>query len=89
MHELLPSANKVLYLDADTVVRGDVAELLDASLANDELCAATPRRTLLGDKGVASLRGSKLQACVDVIVHSMPVLICGCLWLCCIAPVLK
>ena len=43
--ELLPAgAAKVLYLDADTIVRGDVAALFDASLPNDELCAATLRK---------------------------------------------
>ena len=61
--ELLPPGTpKVLYLDADVVVAGDVAALYDASLPHDELCAATLRKTTLGAKGVASLRGAALQA---------------------------
>ena len=58
---LLPSLRRVLYLDADVIVAGDVAALYDAALPKDELCAATLRKTLLGDKGIASLRGEKLQ----------------------------
>ena len=62
LHELLPPGTaKVLYLDADTIVQGDAVELYDQSLPNDELCAATLRRTRLGDKGVASLKGDKLN----------------------------
>lgn len=61
--ELLPrGARKVLYLDADVIVRGDAAKLYDAALPHDELCAATLRKQALGDKGVASLKGSRLQA---------------------------
>ena len=62
LHELLPAdAHKVLYLDADTIVRGDAVELYDAALPKDELCAATLRKQTLGAKGVASLKGEKLQ----------------------------
>ena len=61
--ELLPpSATKVLYLDADVIVAGDAAALYDSALPNDELCAATLRKTTLGAKGVASLRGERLGA---------------------------
>ena len=63
LHELLPrGASKVLYLDADTIVAGDAVALFDSSLPNGELCAATLRRQKLGDKGVASLKGERLQA---------------------------
>jgi len=62
LHELLPTGvPKVLYLDADTIVKGDVVQLIEDALPNDELCAATLRKQTLGDKGVASLKGSKLQ----------------------------
>ena len=62
LHELLPrSAHKVLYLDADTIVHGDAVELYDAALPHDELCAATLRKQTLGAKGVASLKGDRLQ----------------------------
>ena len=62
LHELLPSsASKVLYLDADTIVRGDAAQLYDEALPKNELCAATLRKQALGDKGVASLKGSQLR----------------------------
>jgi hypothetical protein len=61
--EMLPrAASKVLYLDADVIVKGDAVALYDASLTANELCAATMRKQTLGDKGVASLRGDKLQA---------------------------
>ena len=63
LHELLPKGvRKVLYLDADVIVRGDAVELYDEALPHDELCAATLRKQMLGDKGVASLRGEKLRA---------------------------
>ena len=60
LHKLLPTVDKVLYLDADVVVQGDAAALYDGALAHDELCAATARKMRLGDKGVASLRSPKL-----------------------------
>jgi lipopolysaccharide biosynthesis glycosyltransferase len=64
LRELLPpSASKVLYLAADTIVAGDAVALFDATLSSrDALCAATLRKQTLGDKGVASLKGSRLQA---------------------------
>ena len=62
MHRLFPTLRKVLYVDADVIVQGDVAELYDSSLPHDELCAATFRKQTLGQKGVASLRNEKLQA---------------------------
>ena len=63
LSELLPAgARKALYLDADVIVKGDAVALFDAALPRGELCAATLRKTTLGDKGVASLRGQKLQA---------------------------
>ena len=62
LHRLLPRVPKVLYLDADVIVQGDVAALLDGALRRGELCAATLRRTTLGAKGVQGLRGEKLQA---------------------------
>ena len=61
LHELLPGVAKVLYLDADVIVRGDAAVLLDASLTRGELCAAVPHATRLRDKGVSSLGGKALQ----------------------------
>ena len=62
LHRLLPGVAKVLYLDADVIVQGDVAELLDRSLRGGELCAATLRKSKLGTKGVQGLKGEKLQA---------------------------
>jgi lipopolysaccharide biosynthesis glycosyltransferase len=62
MHRLFPSIHKVVYLDADVIVRGDIAELFDGSLPGGELCAATHRKLTLGAKGVASLRNEKLQS---------------------------
>ena len=62
LDELMPGVRKVLYLDADVIVAGDAVQLLDTALPNGELCAATFRKTTLGTKGVASLKGEKLQA---------------------------
>ena len=61
LHELLPTVDKVLYLDADVVVLGDVPALLDAIVPSHELCAATSRKARLGDKGIASLKSPALQ----------------------------
>ena len=52
----------MLYLDADVVVQGDVAQLADLSLPHGELCACTLRKTRLSAKGVQGLRGDRLQA---------------------------
>ena len=52
----------MLYLDADVIVQGDVAQLLELSLPHGELCAATLRTSTLSAKGVQGLRGDKLQA---------------------------
>ena len=61
LDELLPAGTqKALYLDADTIVLGDACSLYDASLSGGDICAATPRRQVLGDKGVSSLKGKRL-----------------------------
>lgn len=62
LDKLFPQLHRALYLDADVIVRGNVAELFDSILQNDQLCAATFRRMTLGDRGVASLKGEKLQS---------------------------
>ena len=59
--EMLPGVDKVFYVDADVIVQGDAVQLLRSALPHGELCAATLRRTTLGDKGVASLRGERLR----------------------------
>lgn len=48
IQELLPFYNKVLYLDSDLIVTGDVAELFDTDV-NDYLLAATRDIDFLGN----------------------------------------
>eukprot|EP00966_Prymnesium_polylepis_P178988 4144157-Prymnesium_polylepis.1 len=51
MHRLFPTLHRALYVDADVIVQGDVAELFDRHMQHDELCAATFRKLTLGAKG--------------------------------------
>ena len=72
-HELFPGLSKVLYLDADTVVQGDVTELWRQLLDCDKLLLATPRWVDLqasthASTSVSSLCGSpalRATLCMD------------------------
>ena len=42
-HELFPTVRKALYLDVDTIVQGDIAELWSQLESSDQLMMAAPR----------------------------------------------
>lgn len=46
-HEMLPAVKKALYLDADTIVQGDIAELWDHLQNSDQLLLAAPRYVMV------------------------------------------
>lgn len=43
LHELFPTVSKALYLDVDTIVQGDIAELWRQLESSDQLLMAAPR----------------------------------------------
>ena len=45
IHDLFPDVNKAIYLDTDTVVKVDIADLWEQLEASDELFMAVPRYT--------------------------------------------
>ena len=72
-HEVLPKYDKIIYIDADTVVQGDVVKLWDATDFRGHVLASTPdsnelRTVFLQSSDLKSLYRARYYSEIDLTV---------------------